>query len=739
MATTFSVFSLGTGPLIDPTEGNQTSENAGALVGTTFGSVGNPLYGNVATFSPGTTGFGSGSTTAYDSNNTNSTDTFRLNGGPNQTMDGVVLYSATITYANGTSATIGAIIIQDTAGNLYLMPQLTQNASQNAMEAGAIRSLTINGVTTNSADLASDRLNGNYVLPNGSIDGTGNADLIGSGYIDTQGDAVDGWDGNNDLIYGGGGNDTINGNLGNDTIYGGTGADLMYGGDGDDRIFGGAGNDTSYGGAGNDTLGSFDSVEGAGNDVLYGDAGNDVVFIGFGADTVYGGNDSDIIYAIGSDTNQVVFGGEGGVDRDELSWVNETDTADAVNVTFTANEAGIGTSRGHTVTFSQIEVLTTSQVNDVVNASATTNGVYVSLEGGNDSLIGGSGNDTVYGGAGADTIRAGAGDDSVFGGSGNDVLLGEAGNDTLVGGTGNDTLTGGAGNDVFVFNPGDGNDTITDFNAGNTGPTNDGNSGNNDFINLSSYYDNLSELRADFEDDGLLNQSNALNTFGQAVDYSNNTAMGGSIAFTGATKKSFTTDTTGIVCFCDGTAIGTQRGAALIENLRVGDLVQTMDNGLQPIRWIGRRTLTAQELAANDSLHPIMIGAGVLGNERKLLVSPQHGIARGPDHFVRAKHLVGTVDGIRVAHGKKQVTYYHLMFDAHQVIFAEGIASESFYPGPMAWAAIGNAAQAELLTLFPALANPATVSHLYGDKARLFLTQAELRGRHKGPRPLKAA
>jgi Ca2+-binding RTX toxin-like protein len=718
MATTFNVFNLGTGPIIDPTEGNQLSENASGLVGLTFGSVGNPLYGAAQSFSPGTTGFGSGSATAYDSNNTGTNDTFRINGGANQTMDGVTLYAATITYANGATASIGAIVIQDTAGNLYLVPQLTQNAAQTAMEAGAIRSLTINSVTTNNADLASDRLVGNYILPNGAVDGTGGNDAIGTGFIDTQGDAVDGWDGNNDLIYGGAGNDTINGNAGNDSIYGGSGTDLMYGGAADDQIFGGAGNDTGYGGAGNDTLGSFSATEGAGNDQLYGDAGNDVLFIGVGADTVYGGDDQDTIYAIGSDTNQVVFGGEGGTDRDTLSWVNETDSADAVNVVYTANEAGVGTSRGHTVTFSQIEALTTSQVNDVVNASVTTNGVYVSLEAGNDSLIGGSGNDTVFGGSGADT------------------LLGGAGSDLLYGGTGNDVLTGGAGNDVFYYVPGDGNDTITDFNSGNTGALNDGNRANNDFIDLTAYYDSLSELRADFLDDGVLNQSNALNTFGQTVNYADNATMGGSLSFTGATRKSFTSDNTGIVCFCEGSAILTARGEVLIEALRIGDMVQTLDNGLQPIRWIGRRVLTSVELESDARLYPVHIGEGVLGNRRKLLVSGQHGVLWGADHFVRAKHLLGLVDGVRVAHGKKRVVYYHLMFDAHQVIFAEGIGTESFYPGPTAWDVIGRAARTEIATILPglaaALSDPSQLLACYGETARRFLTAGDLRRMGKG-------
>ena len=85
---------------------------------------------------------------------------------------------------------------------------------------------------------------------------------------------------------------------------------------------------------------------------------------------------------------------------------------------------------------------------------------------GNDYLDGGNGDDKLYGGAGNNTLLGGNGDDLLVGDAGNDSLNGDLGNDTLRGGLGNDTLTGGSGIDVFVFAPGEGTDTITDFSLG---------------------------------------------------------------------------------------------------------------------------------------------------------------------------------------------------------------------------------------------------------------------------------
>ncbi|MBC6476839.1 MAG: hypothetical protein GDA56_02605 [Hormoscilla sp. GM7CHS1pb] len=87
---------------------------------------------------------------------------------------------------------------------------------------------------------------------------------------------------------------------------------------------------------------------------------------------------------------------------------------------------------------------------------------------GNDRLHGGRGNDSLVGGEGDDRLIGGIGDgkDTLIGGNGDDRLNGGNGNDTLDGGKGNDDLRGGKGADTFILRPGDGEDTIRDFENG---------------------------------------------------------------------------------------------------------------------------------------------------------------------------------------------------------------------------------------------------------------------------------
>ena len=566
-------------------------------------------------------------------------------------------------------------------------------------------------------------------------------------------DTISGGDGS-DTIFGGTGEDSISGGAGDDYIEGGANVDYIEGGAGNDTIDGGNSTDTVYGGAGDDLI--TDSGGALSDDTIYGEAGSDTIAGGVREDYLDGGDDDDTFLIednFGSDT---IVGGEGGVDSDTIDLSN---LSGPVTVTYTGDEAGTITDGTSTLEFSQVEKLILTDHADVVDATADTSGVHIEAGDGNDTIEygqgdstvlggagndliddqsgvqhsgsdnidGGEGNDTIWSGGGADTLQGGDGNDLLYGEDGNDIIEGGSGDDTLTGGGGNDSLSGDGGNDTFTYVPGDGDDTITDFNTGNTGTLNDGDSTNNDFIDLSGYYDNLSELYADQADDGVLNQSNATDSKGRSTDYSDNTQFGsGSLRMQGASadNSSFTQENTGVVCFTQGTAIRTPRGDRLIEDLRVGDLVCTLDNGPQVIRWIGRRALGPSELAANPKLRPILIRRGVMGAERDLLVSPQHGMLLPDQTLVRAKFLAEAKGApVRVAHGRQSVTYIHLLFEQHQIIFAENTRSESLYPGKMAFAAMDRDARLELAQLFPDLGLDQldTPEEWYGAAARRYL------------------
>ena len=182
------------------------------------------------------------------------------------------------------------------------------------------------------------------------------------------------------------------------------------------------------------------------------------------------------------------------------------------------------------------------------------------------------------------------------------------------------------------------------------------------------------------------------------------------------TSHSQTIDAVDVVCFAAGTHILTDRGEIRIDDIAVGDRVQTLDHGLQPVRWLGSRRLDSIDLAANPKLKPIRIAAGCLDGalpHRDLLVSPQHRI------LVRSKiaqRLFGTeevlgaakqflrLDGFDIVQDAAEVTYYHMLFDRHEIIFAEGAPSESLLTGPVALDIVGAEARDEILTIMPEIA-----------------------------------
>ena len=141
LPTTWNAIFLGNyGIDLDPFEGDSQSENAFTLVGDTFGSASDKLAKKVVSVTANEI---SGQFGAMDVDNNLYNDTFNYDlgdgSGPQTTsMDGMGVFNATITYTDGTTASISAVIFQDTTGNLFLAPEVTSNADSAAMEAKSI-------------------------------------------------------------------------------------------------------------------------------------------------------------------------------------------------------------------------------------------------------------------------------------------------------------------------------------------------------------------------------------------------------------------------------------------------------------------------------------------------------------------------------------------------------------------------------------------------------------------------
>ncbi len=203
-----------------------------------------------------------------------------------------------------------------------------------------------------------------------------------------------------------------------------------------------------------------------------------------------------------------------------------------------------------------------------------------------DTIHGGRDNDLVYGGIDDDLIQGDMGDDTLHGDEGNDTLFGGQGADDLFGGEGNDLLTGGEGNDTFTGGEGTdsmsgGNDRdvfIIDTPTAGLGNFVDGNEGGDD-------YDTL-DLRGAGPFNIIYADDNPENGTVNFLDTDGNTT--GTLTFVNIENV--------IPCFTPGTLIATPRGEVPVEDLKAGDRVITRDNGIQQIRWAGRKDLGWHDL-----------------------------------------------------------------------------------------------------------------------------------------------
>jgi len=331
--------------------------------------------------------------------------------------------------------------------------------------------------------------------------------------------------------------------------------------------------------------------------------------------------------------------------------------------------------------------------------------------------------DIVHAGGGDDLVRSGEGNDEVHAGDGNDTVYGGSGHDVLIGGDGDDYLDGGAGYDVMVG--GEGNDTLV---GGASGPDDGadnmyGDKGDDLFIDVGEgdlVYGGEDNDDGDIDVLDLRGSADAVNPGGSlTVEYDPNDPESGIVHFFDADGKEtgtaeFHEIEKVIPCFTTGTLIATARGERKVEDLEVGDRVITRDNGIQSIRWIGKRALGTREMTRAPHLRPVLIREGALGNglpERDMMVSPNHRVLiasektalyfEEPEVLVAAKHLVDMdrIDQTDVA----EVAYYHFMFDQHEVVLSDGAWTESFQPGELTLRGIGEEQRNEIFELFPEL------------------------------------
>ncbi|SEM97106.1 Hemolysin-type calcium-binding repeat-containing protein [Roseovarius tolerans] len=336
---------------------------------------------------------------------------------------------------------------------------------------------------------------------------------------------------------------------------------------------------------------------------------------------------------------------------------------------------------------------------------AANNDDSVEAGAGDDTILAGAGNDTVNADDGNDLLDGGAGDDILNGGNGNDTLSGDAGEDTIFGEADDDLISGGTGNDQLFGQ--DGNDTINV----SQGDSAEGGDGDDVFILTDLGETDTGTITIiGGEGDETAGDTLVLTpdigrddiTFTNTDDAAG--GLSGTFTLNGAVVNF--SEIENIICFTPGARILTQWGERPIEMLRLGDMVVTRDHGLQPVRWIGERTVHA-----TGAFAPISIASSVMGGHEALLVSPQHRLLftgyraellfGESEVLVAAKHLVNGRD-VTVSQ-QEAVTYIHIMFDRHEVIYAGGIATESFYAGDSALSAVDAAAREELFTIFPEL------------------------------------
>ncbi len=155
-----------------------------------------------------------------------------------------------------------------------------------------------------------------------------------------------------------------------------------------------------------------------------------------------------------------------------------------------------------------------------------------------------------------------------------------------------------------------------------------------------------------------------------------------------------------------GALIACEDGDVAIEDVNIGDIVNTLSDGPQVVRWVGSAVLNTTA---------VRFQAGALGENRptqELLVSPtqrmmisgwQTEVIFGEARVLVTAEALLNGGSISLTEAPSETEFFHILFDKHETIAANGAPSESFYPTKAALSSLPPKARAALYKHVPEL------------------------------------
>jgi hypothetical protein len=131
-------------------------------------------------------------------------------------------------------------------------------------------------------------------------------------------------------------------------------------------------------------------------------------------------------------------------------------------------------------------------------------------------------------------------------------------------------------------------------------------------------------------------------------------------------------------CFASGTHIATPGGAARVEDLAIGDLVNAHFAGTVAIEWIGHRQLDCTRHPDPRKVWPVRVAAGTFGPAtptRDLTLSPNHAVYVNGE-LIPIGRLINGTSIVQIP--MDEITYYHVELAEHDLLLAEGVLAESY-------------------------------------------------------------